>query len=103
MRISDWSSDVCSSDLRRNDLAAGKGTDLELVVGEFGDALGDELRTAIDGVQALREAGRQAPLDLGHALRKGRSREAGGDARTEERRVGQEGVSTCRSRRWLIH
>src|SRR3546814_2268139 len=70
MRISDWSSDVCSSDLGRVDMA-------------------------LDDVPA------QARVDVGGALEidgiaLGELRERG--ARSEERRVGKECVSTCRSR-----
>src|SRR3546814_9473922 len=84
MRISDWSSDVCSSDL--------------------GDVLGGELLGA----------GRHVVVDVDHALRPDVAHR-GGDRhgaaarqrladvellllRSEERRVGKECVSTCRSR-----
>src|SRR3546814_2057228 len=76
MRISDWSSDVCSSDLwclRRLYLQCRKG-----------EAAGLERR---DG-QAL--PSRQTPAAGG---RSGAAR-----CRSEERRVGKECVSTCRSR-----
>src|SRR3546814_6368912 len=66
MRISDWSSDVCSSDLRA--LQAARA----------------QLRRAMERHQPGQA--RSAPL-------------AGVEpARSEERRVGKEGVSTCRSR-----
>src|SRR3546814_941144 len=66
MRISDWSSDVCSSDLAR--------------------FLRDQDRRA-------------ARLRPGPQGRNGRDEGAGGDdLRSEERRVGKECVSTCRSR-----
>src|SRR3546814_10068805 len=64
MRISDWSSDVCSSDLRF-----------------FADVGGEE---------ALRRHDLQGRALLGDRL--------GGGERSEERRVGKECVSTCRSR-----
>src|SRR3546814_20602889 len=71
MRISDWSSDVCSSDLRLlhlfNRLAYGAAvTGDRFLITRFGS------------------------LDIGcprNAIK-----------RSEERRVGKEGVSTCRSR-----
>src|SRR3546814_4169773 len=79
MRISDWSSDVCSSDLFRV-LPA------ELHVGEvLGLAL--HLRTVAD---EFRRRTRVAP-----------TRERIDDVafvRSEERRVGKECVSTCRTR-----
>src|SRR3546814_6495826 len=63
MRISDWSSDVCSSDLA--------------------------------AARALHARPRQHVLDV----RAARARAGGGPAdRSEERRVGKECVSTCRSR-----
>src|SRR3546814_20536526 len=92
MRISDWSSDVCSSDL----LARYRGFHLDR--GLVGHHVG-ELLVLLDRVADL-----DVPLDdlgLGNAFadvgqlefvaRHGRSR-------SEERRVGKECVSTCRSR-----
>src|SRR3546814_5857566 len=80
MRISDWSSDVCSSDLHA---AQPAGVDEgHAAAGRFGgnqftgSALGaDEQDGAATGDQLLDELGR-----------------------SEERRVGKECVSTCRSR-----
>jgi hypothetical protein len=48
---------------RRDDFAGGEHLNLELAAGGFGNALGDDFGGTVDGVQALREAGRQAPLD----------------------------------------
>src|SRR3546814_8035899 len=68
MRISDWSSDVCSSDLMR------------------------------------RAAPRRAPAGVGKPVRNAKCLTTSYDvprrrpARSEERRVGKECVSTCRSR-----
>src|SRR3546814_1398016 len=75
MRISDWSSDVCSSDLMAQALTVG--TDDRAAIGSVHQivAVGDPLR-AQDG---------QRDCDLGVV-------------RSEERRVGKECVSTCRSR-----
>src|SRR3546814_1529983 len=74
MRISDWSSDVCSSDLvdREHPLLEARRS---------------------DGVNAKNEYGRGAE---GPGCR-GRAAESFPD-RSEERRVGKECVSTCRSR-----
>src|SRR3546814_9684116 len=77
MRISDWSSDVCSSDL-----LGGGGEDLP-----GGQPVGD-IRAAHLGDQ------RSQPHRLVHVLVIG----AIGAIRSEERRVGKECVSTCRSR-----
>src|SRR3546814_6858383 len=75
MRISDWSSDVCSSDLPGRNIVEPFARD---AVGEPLDHFGDNVlreHTAI-GADALREA----------------------HGRSEERRVGKECVSTWRSR-----
>src|SRR3546814_4492143 len=90
MRISDWSSDVCSSDLRveqqRTVGPGGLGAQLVAV---------DEL-TAERGVVDRQDAGAaaaQAAAGL-HAVEV----EAAALVRSEERRVGKECVSTCRYR-----
>src|SRR3546814_1660675 len=94
MRISDWSSDVCSSDLAdAADLAD------ERVVGESAHAVleparhrGDvaedvALLVALQRLERDRRRGRVAAVG-----------EAVAQDRSEERRVGKECVSTCRSR-----
>src|SRR3546814_2408199 len=82
MRISDWSSDVCSSDLSQvvaeaNDVAMLPAAIIEvmlpIVVAK--DKLVDRLRAIVEGI----------------------------DQRSEERRVGKECVRTCRSRWSPIH
>src|SRR3546814_12644580 len=83
MRISDWSSDVCSSDLQ----AAGQL--LERDIQRRGDAAGVELVLGTD-VQYGDEAGL-------HPLKEVRPRHRL-QARSEERRVGKGCVSTGRSR-----
>src|SRR3546814_11426933 len=92
MRISDWSSDVCSSDLarpqcqRREGEQPGAGADI-----------GDGARTRPAGRQPVEH--RQTPR--GRVVSAGAERLACID-RSEERRVGKECVSTCRSR-WSPH
>src|SRR3546814_1300940 len=71
MRISDWSSDVCSSDL----------------LGDIGAVQG--------GTRIVGAAGGEANLIVDDDMHAAADREA---ARSEERRVGKECVSTCRSR-----
>src|SRR3546814_12718748 len=82
MRISDWRSDVCSSDLgtkcdspqRQLEIGRG-GDDRGVVAAEFEDRFAETARHALaDGAA--------------HACR----------TRSEERRVGKECVSTCKSR-----
>src|SRR3546814_13607029 len=93
MRISDWSSDVCSSDL------IDHVADVEVAVADMADdhalqSRGVEIGLAL--TDALGEAG-ERDADVGrHHLTAG-SGGAGG-VRSEERRVGKECVSTCRSR-----
>src|SRR3546814_3550035 len=86
MRISDWSSDVCSSDLPR---PQAKGDRIRILQGIV---LIDPFipQTKIDD-----RIERDAFSDL--------DRITGGSERSEERRVGKECVSTCRSRRSPHH
>src|SRR3546814_14489859 len=118
LRISDWSSDVCSSDLGERVLER-----LAVLEGDVLDRL--------HGIEVLREADRQAGLaqlldeagqqladrlpgtelqvgllrvlsGVAHAPRvpahlTGRSSRIATPSRTEERRVGKECVRTCRS------
>src|SRR3546814_15122729 len=101
MRISDWSSDVCSSDLLSEQglgqavgelLAAAGAEDLvtsAVVAGEPRHVLDDALDLEVDLLGHERRPLRDAL----------RGRLGRGDAvRSEERRVGKECVSTCRSR-----
>src|SRR3546814_1559635 len=82
MRISDWSSDVCSSDLFvRSFVGLDKGH-RTLHVEER-----DGARIVVDGT------GKAA----------GVLSQTSASERSEERRVGKECVSTCRSRRALSH
>src|SRR3546814_14749907 len=101
MRISDWSSDVCSSDL----VAPGG-----FIKAKVGDALGQFL--ALDPV--IDALGHRQLLQLpAQVLDQARVQACGGRttleqrlqmlARSEERRVGKECVSTCRSRWWPCH
>src|SRR3546814_1656522 len=84
MRISDWSSDVCSSDLSGDfHLASNLG------VGGRTTATSDRSRQGRGARRAWRGRRRgEAPT----------KREASKARRSEERRVGKECVSTCRSR-----
>src|SRR3546814_15559231 len=101
MRISDWSSDVCSSDLRpdhdldRRVLEVHPG-ELGLIIFVRPERLGAERQEFLEaGVAGDRRRlfeelrRRLQPLLIFLAVRPGRS---------EERRVGKECVSTCRSR-----
>src|SRR3546814_14345007 len=117
MRISDWSSDVCSSDLslkksiRRRDYALSFDrafdTVLEACSGErvrsHGTWLGEDMRHAYmelfnRGQSHSVEVWRDGQLIGGlYGVTLGRIF-FGESMRSEERRVGKECVSTCRSR-----
>src|SRR3546814_11352745 len=91
MRISDWSSDVCSSDLEdaaacQNEACLGRG---ELVVRRSRHRSGANFGRGRLGDDAAQRA-RRINVDLGFVNLV--------DGRSEERRVGKECVSTCRSR-----
>src|SRR3546814_15285042 len=99
MRISDWSSDVCSSDL----LYGGDGDDL-LYGGEDNDFLyggdGDDTLIGGDGDNLL-IGGAGDDLYIARSSDNIIEEAVGGGndtIRSEERRVGNECVSTCRSR-----
>src|SRR3546814_17871754 len=94
MRISDWSSDVCSSDL-------SEGHEMRLVVG------GNDFAVAVEGMQRVpdgtlrrlridpRRAGDEVAV-LRH--QRGQFLAQARPGRSEARRVGNECVSTCRYR-----
>src|SRR3546814_19743740 len=98
MRISDWSSDVCSSDL----ISMMKGIEFRFNADFRGITKGD------DGSLTVEMTGHD-PITVDCVMfATGRVPNTGGlgldkagvewDARSEERRVGKESVSTCRSR-----
>src|SRR3546814_14347466 len=89
MRISDWSSDVCSSDLLTGAGREHAGNQLEQ--GRFAGAVGTDDAQRF----ALAQRKRHVVQHLHHTPRRS-------PARSEERRVGKECVSTCRSR-WAPH
>src|SRR3546814_15526068 len=106
MRISDWSSDVCSSDLRPEELPlvdvaarwlnanAPPLDHVSLVHGDFraGNFLFDEESRRIT-----------AWLDWELAVLGDRHQDLTWTTRSDERRVGKECVSTCRSRWSTYH
>src|SRR3546814_11256441 len=109
MRISDWSSDVCSSDLKEfcNNVsvptteyrAASDLAGLERAV----EAIGRPciLKSAELGYDGKGQVRIGADTDLAEAWAAMRGHAAGASGiveRSEERRVGKECVSTCRSR-----
>src|SRR3546814_10672829 len=96
MRISDWSSDVCSSDLADLDLlGAAQIVDRGLFELQA-DFLGNHGATGEDGHVFEH---RLAPIAEARCLDRAHLDDAtdGVDHRSAERRVGTEGVSKCRS------
>src|SRR3546814_1232385 len=90
LRISDWSSDVCSSDLQLLQRDGAKSAQHEKgAVGEVDDAEGAEDESEPEGDQRVGAALVEAVENLQYY---------GIHRRSEERRVGKECVSTCRSR-----
>src|SRR3546814_14031415 len=97
MRISDWSSDVCSSDLAadlRLVAYAAEAHAHEIAAGGPGDRLAE--RGLADARRA--DQAKDRSLDLLHALLNREIFENPLLDRSEERRVGKECGSTCRSR-----
>src|SRR3546814_20810030 len=107
MRISDWSSDVCSPDLhelaafdlgaRQTDLAQHRMSESHVLAGRRG---GGDLRAGPNQLLVglgQDKAGRRDLLGLAFRRRQCRPGLRLGQ-RSEERRVGKECVSTCRSR-----
>src|SRR3546814_15109838 len=98
MRISDWSSDVCSSDLRRTsnlevyDMYAFSAAHKSLPLPSYARVTnlgnGKSVVVRVNDRGPFHE-GRIIDLSYAAAVKLGRS---------EERRVGKECVSTCRSR-----
>src|SRR3546814_19369035 len=92
MRISDWSSDVCSSDLKRScgialTLKQRGSSPQNVIIVEFSWASADFLHDLYSFAQ---NNGRIHPIC--------HSNKGFYTVRSEERRVGKECVSTCRSR-----
>src|SRR3546814_12386881 len=99
MRISDWSSDVCSSDLP----AALRTTRW------FADKAAIVQLPSLQSLQLLRAvASRDGPgagngmIGFGDPLLEGNAATRGVEVRSEERRVGKECFSTGRSR-WSLY
>src|SRR3546814_15645630 len=97
MRISDWSSDVCSSDLCPFRAADAFGEDRP----EFLLVAHDEepaIARAVELARDQRGMGRTRRALRRHAVIHVPGAEIVDVVRSEERRVGKECVSTCRSR-----
>src|SRR3546814_3953198 len=114
MRISDWSSDVCSSDLQlscnsRQEAQGNPNTDQPAINPNLHGRIVQ--RHIFDANSEISKASRDLPAKntcaklsklpsseyRGHPIL-GHEIERAGPNRSEERRVGKECVSTCRSR-----
>src|SRR3546814_7939862 len=107
MRIRDWSSDVCSSDLLRDDLAVllapHDRDDVDERFARHDHARRVHAPLALEVLET--DGGVEDRLGLGIRLDEGAelgrllvARVLAVEHRSEERRVGKECVSTCRSR-----
>src|SRR3546814_15572998 len=99
MRISDWSSDVCSSDLEKQTLLEMILSGRHNVPGKFERVLiFTRTKHGADRVvKKLTQCGIPANAIHGNKSQPQRQK-ALDEFRSEERRVGKECVSTCRSR-----
>src|SRR3546814_11853113 len=96
MRISDWSSDVCSSDLYmyKQLLDYASGARPNAIMSPIAKAL---TQAQMEDVSAYYASIEEAPYFPPPEV-DGLTLQHGGRLRSEERRVGKECVSTCRSR-----
>src|SRR3546814_16965505 len=108
MRISDWSSDVCSSDLHRARAHARAGVLLDAVLEDVADkveillhSIGSSMvGVQVESAQTMPSSGvSTSPRDTTTAAaRSPVTFSVVRHLRSEERRVGKECVSTCRYR-----
>src|SRR3546814_13591968 len=95
MRISDWSSDVCSADLLRcvsleHKLGINASPTCVMSYGDNGECIGEMVGAPNRGLAAMFTMMNNARITVGNqGVQLGRS---------EERRGGKEWVSTCSSR-----
>src|SRR3546814_3561924 len=95
MRISDWSSDVCSSDLVNDEMVMvvheDEGIDVRIAKNAKQSAMRENMSAAIEAEDITTFGGVDETV-------KPSQTEKSLEERSEERRVGKECVSTCRSR-----
>src|SRR3546814_17494181 len=98
MRISDWSSDVCSSDLHQVVLKQVIETGLPMV---YANKVGGQDELVFDGASFAFNADRTLAFQMNQFEKAitvtDWKKEGDGWRRSEERSVGTECVSTCRS------
>src|SRR3546814_12374356 len=107
MRISDWSSDVCSSDLVIYTVlhdADMLGQSIRSVMQElqenkeFIQLVSDhDIHTMIKAIRNVMGVAKIRKEEKSSKRKTGGAKRTASSKRSEERRVGKEGVSTCRS------
>src|SRR3546814_11832921 len=100
MRISDWSSDVCSSDLVKADalaVARGRQANMPGWAAKFRATMAERKRPRVD-VGRSRSSRAKSRDGSKHVSTSLDTNGYGIIMRSEARRVGKEWVSTCRSR-----
>src|SRR3546814_12651811 len=102
MRISDWSSDVCSSDLPPMHVLHGTAEYVSDVAQRSALAIQFDHFDCIAELLATHAAFSKAGAAGRRAPRAQISSQRVSSHRSEERRVGKEWVSTCRSRWWPL-
>src|SRR3546814_18696364 len=98
MRISDWSSDVCSSDLRHFGGVDGEEAAMAPILPAPDEEGLDAHRTAPGREREDVRIAQPFGIDRLAALDEGQRLQPVSQHRSEERRVGKECVSTCRAR-----
>src|SRR3546814_20343469 len=97
MRISDWSSDVCSSDL--GGIADGRGVAAAMMLGAQGAWIGSAfLATDEAGIEQFQKEAITESGDADTVVSRSLTGKPARMIRSEERRVGKECVSTGRFR-----
>src|SRR3546814_11573591 len=95
MRISDWSSDVCSSDLEEAIQCFEPYGEDEHRYAKSQHSISNSCYEAV--ISLLKEIRKKAPI-YDHDPEAALNTEQNAEVRSEERRVGKECASTCRSR-----
>src|SRR3546814_11014212 len=103
MRISDWSSDVCSSDLVEAAFVPPGGADVGGEGGGSAQFVAFDLLTGIARDLGLEQADAAEQFQLRQRPPPRAAHGAVGDRRSEERRVGETCVKQCRYRWSLYH
>src|SRR3546814_14814067 len=102
MRMSDWSSDVCSSDLEDLGLHRIGRLRIQLLLQEHGNAHRQRPDADVEDIEdaQLRRIPRKEAeaVQKGGGIGRGEIVDPAVERRSEERRVGKEGGRTCRSR-----